>query len=134
MEKSEEKKSSYTSRLTSLFWWLPIGTVPEITVEELAKGLKRKRKIPQVLDVRTYKEWKEGHITGAVNIPLAELKPRIHDLPFKPNKVIAVICFSTTRSKPAVRLLMNHGYENAVQLAGGMRQWVRRGLAVEREV
>ena len=111
-----------------LFWWLPFGTAPEIAPQDLAKQMKRGGQRPQVLDVRTDQEWHQGHIIGAVHVPLSSLRDRIGGLSLDPARPVVAVCLSGHRSVPAVRLLNLHGYGAAVQLAGGMMAWRRSGL------
>ncbi len=111
-----------------LFWWLPFGTAPEIAPQDLAKLMKRVGKRPQILDVRTDQEWRQGHISGAVHVPLTDLRTRIGELSLDPSRPIVAVCLSGHRSVPAVRLLTLHGYGSAVQLAGGMMAWRHSGL------
>ncbi len=116
--------------LSRRFWWLPFGHVPELTAAELADELRNGRR-PQLLDVRTPHEFREGHIKGAVNVPIAQLSHRLDRLKLKPRRPVVAICLSGHRSVPAVRLLRAHGWEDIRQLAGGMRAWRREGLPEE---
>ncbi len=57
-----------------------------------------------ILDVRTQKEWDNGHIENSVHIPLNELKNRIDEV--KPlNKPIIACCQSGVRSAKATKFL-----------------------------
>ena len=104
-------------------WWLPFGSVPEVTAQELKREISRTNKRPQLLDVRTDREWRQGAIRGGVLVPISLLKRQIDGLPFDKSKPVVAICRSAHRSIPAVRLLRNAGYENVRQLKGGMTAW-----------
>lgn len=121
-------RTQQASLFLRLFWWLPFGTAPEIAPQELAKRLKRGGQRPQILDVRTDHEWGQGHIAGALHVPLSDLRDRIGGLSLDPARPLVAVCLSGHRSVPAVRLLMLHGYGGAVQLAGGMLAWRRANL------
>ena len=54
---------------------------------------------PLVLDVRQPEEFRSGHISGAVLIPLGELKQRLNELPR--NHDIVCVCASGSRSLSA---------------------------------
>jgi len=71
-----------------------------------------------LLDTRTVGEYARGHIEGFVNIPVDELRTRIHEL--DPGKPVYVICQSGLRSYIATRILTGHGFE-AYNFAGGFR-------------
>jgi len=111
-----------TDRLIKLFWWLPIGQVPEISAADLHKSLTAEN-TPQILDVRTATEWRHSHIPGAVNVSLKQLKKNLQSLELDTGRPIVAICLSAHRSIPAVRLLHAHGFTTAVQLQGGMLAW-----------
>lgn len=69
-----------------------------------------------LLDVRTEAEFRRGHIEGATNIPMDELRGRIGELP--KDKTILVGCLSGLRSYYACRILALSGYR-AMNLSGG---------------
>lgn len=74
-----------------------------------------------VLDVREVEEFAEGHIIGAINAPLSELKKgNRFDLDSAEDYV--VICRSGNRSKEASELLFNEGYA-VVNVSEGMSSW-----------
>jgi NADPH-dependent 2,4-dienoyl-CoA reductase/sulfur reductase-like enzyme/rhodanese-related sulfurtransferase len=70
-----------------------------------------------LLDVREPVELAVEHVPGAVNIPLAELRARLGELPR--DREILVICRSGQRAYYATRLLVQHGFK-ARNLSGGM--------------
>ena len=115
------------STINQLFWWLPFGKVPEILPTELAEKLNQPE-LPQLLDVRTHLEWSNGHLPGAINIPITELHSKIATLTFKKDQPVITICLSAHRSIPAVRLLRRNNFQQVVQLAGGMLAWRRYNL------
>lgn len=82
-----------------------------------------------VLDVRTPGEFRQGHIRGSENVPLAQLRRRIATLPH--GRAIVAVCATGHRSASATRALTRAGYE-AENLKGGMRAWLRQGLPVEK--
>jgi NADPH-dependent 2,4-dienoyl-CoA reductase/sulfur reductase-like enzyme/rhodanese-related sulfurtransferase len=70
-----------------------------------------------LLDVRNPPELAVEHVTGAVNIPLPELRARLGELPR--DREILVICRSAQRAYYATRILLQNGFK-ARTLAGGM--------------
>jgi rhodanese-related sulfurtransferase len=105
----------------NLPWWLPFGRAPEISAHELDELLKNGG--AQLIDVRTPVEFAVGHVAGARNVPLYSLRRALPSLGLAPGRSIVAICATAHRSLPAVRLLRAAGYENAVQLRGGMISW-----------
>lgn len=92
--------------------------INEVGVEELAKNSDW-----AILDVRTDKEWHEGHIKGALHIELARVPARLDELP--KDRPIAVICRSGQRSHKAAVFLQKHGYQ-ATNVKGGMIAWTEK--------
>ena len=110
----------------SLFWWLPFGSVPEITPADLKDSLGKGG--PLIVDVRTPGEFAGGHIQGASRMSIGQLKRALAAGAIEPGREVIAVCLSATRSIPAVRLLRQNGVPNARQLAGGMRAWIGAGL------
>lgn len=80
---------------------------------------------PTIIDVREPDEFAQGHVPGAVNIPLGQLPRRLQDVPS--DEAVYVICLSGGRSAQASALLAQQG-RDAVDVLGGMTQWRRNGL------
>lgn len=73
-----------------------------------------------LLDVRTTGEFAKGHIPGAVNIPVEELRDRLDELPAK--QPVATYCQVGQRGYLATRILLQHGID-ARNISGGYRLW-----------
>jgi rhodanese-related sulfurtransferase len=108
---------------------LPLGRasrVPTITAQEVARRLEQSDKTV-LLDVRTTHEYAhDGHIPGARLLPLASLVHRLNEIPR--DREIVCVCRSGNRSQGACEMLMARGYENVLNLEGGMIAWRRAGL------
>lgn len=72
-----------------------------------------------LLDVRSQKEFEKWSISGAINIPLRELRARLHELP--KDQPIYVYCRVGFRSYLAYRILIQKGFETVAMLAGGSK-------------
>jgi rhodanese-related sulfurtransferase len=110
----------------SNWWWLPIGRVPDIEALDLQARLNQHEPL-QVIDVRTTVEYQSGHIDGAINVPIDQLRATLPALDLDPARPVVAICATAHRSIPAVRLLKRAGYD-ARQLRGGMITWWRARL------
>ena len=75
----------------------------------------------RLVDVRTPGEFAGGHLPGAVNIPLDQLRARVGELKNEPKPVV-VYCASGMRSGQARRLLVGEGIAEVHDL-GGMNRW-----------
>lgn len=71
-----------------------------------------------LLDVRTKKEYEHEHADGFINIPVDDLRERLHEL--KADQPVYVMCQSGLRSYIAVRILAGNGYD-AWNFSGGYR-------------
>jgi rhodanese-related sulfurtransferase len=111
-----------TSILEKILWWLPFGSVPEIEAEELA-ALCDGETPPQLLDVRTRREWRQSRIPNARHVTLGSLRKPLADVGIDPERPVVAICLSAHRSIPAVRLLKFRGLSDVRQLKGGMKAW-----------
>ncbi len=77
-----------------------------------------------LLDVRTVKEYEDGHIEEALNIPLASIvEGPVGGLPQDRSKTIVTICGVGKRSLSALLLLKAQGYEKVKSSRGGMQLW-----------
>ncbi len=74
-----------------------------------------------LLDVRTREEFDLGTIEGSVNIPVDELRPRMHEVP--KDKKIIVFCGVGLRAYVACRILMQHDITEAYNLTGGYKTY-----------
>lgn len=98
---------------------------------DLKRALEEKRGSILVLDVRHREGFREGHISGAKNIPLEELESRLKELPKEAE--IVTYCWNLTcsLSTKAALLLSLKGF-HARELAGGIAQWQAADFAIER--
>jgi rhodanese-related sulfurtransferase len=79
-----------------------------------------------LVDVREVGEVNaSGVIPGAINIPLSEFASRVNELPA--DTTVVVYCNSGNRSRSAVNILNQNGYEQLLDL-GGVQQWRRAGM------
>lgn len=94
----------------------PIRRVSGLQARELMK------RHAMLLDVRSRQEFAGKHVETAYNIPLAELAKRLTEIPRE--HPVVVYCSSGIRSREAVHLLFNAGYD-AYHL-GAMDNWFRQ--------
>ena len=73
-----------------------------------------------LLDVRDPEEFEEGHIPGAVNLPLNEVRTRMGELPR--DREISIYCGVGQRGYYATRILLQNGYR-VKNLAGGIQTY-----------
>ena len=69
-----------------------------------------------IIDSREKEEYEEGHIKGALNIPLSEFRDRLDEIP--KDKPVYIHCLSSQRSYYMVRELNLRGFKNVVNISG----------------
>lgn len=75
-----------------------------------------------LIDVRTEQEFNAGHIPGAINIPVDELRHRLVEIPNA--EKIVLYCAVGQRGYLAYRILSQSGFSNIYNLSGGYSTWV----------
>ncbi len=83
-----------------------------------------------IIDVRGASEWAEGHVPGAIHIPLPELPDRMAELPDGP---LVLHCQGGSRSVIATSLLHAAGRTDVANMEGGYSAWSRAGLPTTTE-
>jgi NADPH-dependent 2,4-dienoyl-CoA reductase/sulfur reductase-like enzyme/rhodanese-related sulfurtransferase len=92
------------------------GDHPQVDVETILASPADER--PLLLDVRTPREFAEGHIPDAVNVPIDELRSRLGELPR--DRPIAAYCEVGQRGYLATRILMQNGFP-VLNVGGGFK-------------
>ena len=98
-------------------------------IDNISKGILKQWHLEEVdllprdgsvtlLDVRTVREYGNGHIEGFKNIPVDELRERLDEI--EKDKPVYVICQSGLRSYIGTRILEGNGYK-AYNFSGGFR-------------
>jgi phage shock protein E len=82
-----------------------------------------------ILDVREQDEWDAGHIPGAVFMPMGQVPDRLSEIP--KDKTVIVQCRSGNRSSQVTDFLVQQGFTNVHNMAGGIKAWQSAGLPVE---
>lgn len=94
------------------------GDHPQVDVETILAAPAIEQ--PFLLDARTPQEFASGHIPGAVNIPVDELRSRLGELPR--DRKIAAYCQVGQRGYLATRILLHAGF-SAENVGGGYKTY-----------
>lgn len=85
-----------------------------------------------VLDVRSADAFNEGHLPGALNIPLADLKGKFNTLP--KDKTLVTYCSSITCAlAPKAALQLAEAGFKVMEMYGGYSTWTSYGFPVEKK-
>jgi len=97
------------------------GLSAEITSAEARENVKQ-GKYDYIVDVRTKREWDEGHLENVINIPIgefvSELPQRIPDK----NARILFVCKKGIRASGVVTIAHKLGYNNVQAMIGNYRE------------
>jgi rhodanese-related sulfurtransferase len=91
--------------------------VKTVTEEEFRAGYRK----AQLIDVREPNEFEGGHILGARNIPMSQMKMRMKEL--RPDLPVYLYDQNGMRSARAAQFLHRKGYKDLTQLQGGFKKW-----------
>ncbi|RID89400.1 rhodanese-like domain-containing protein [Peribacillus asahii] len=98
-------------------WFRQKRAVTALTQEEFIAGYRK----VQLIDVREPNDFENGHILGARNIPLTQLKTRLVEI--RPDKPVYLYAQSEIVSGRAALLLKKKGYKELYHLKGGFKMW-----------
>ncbi len=84
----------------------------------------------QILDVREDSEYQSGHLQNSLHIPMDQLSERATQELDKTAPVL-VYCRSGNRSAVAAEILINLGFDQVINLDGGIVAWQSGGYAVQ---
>ena len=129
--------------MLSLAWVGLLVAVIVTTVKAAVSGVKNignqelsilvNRENAKVVDVRSKEEFKKGHIVDAINVPMADIKNNQLSAveKFKSSPII-LVCNTGMTSSQAAQLLAKQGFENLLNLKGGMGDWQAANLPVKK--
>ncbi len=104
------------------------GLSENIDCRDLSNALKNGA---QLIDVRSEKEYQNGHLDNSVNIPLDSIRTRLNEI--DKNREIIVYCQVGLRGYYAERILKQHGYK-VRNLSGGYKMAVAQMFDVSEYV
>jgi len=111
------------STAATLFCGSAIADVVEIKADELLGRAKKMDESFVIVDVRTPDEFAQGHVPGAVNIPVDQIGKRLSELQSAKQKDVVLYCRSGRRAGQAAEVLKTNGFNKLMHLEGDMPQW-----------
>ncbi len=122
-----EEHVADVNRLVTLFLASKDSLEP-VPAKELWQRVKQG--LVTVLDVRPSEEYAHGHIRGAINVPVTELKKRLHQIPAGQEVVAYCRGPYCLLAYEAVQVLRKKGIK-ARRLEDGYPEWKSAGLPVD---
>lgn len=101
------------------------NSVETIPINQFRQKVKSGRYT--IIDIRTPEEFNEGHIEGAINIDYykSSFKDKIAQL--DKDKKYLFYCRTGTRTSSALNLFKQLNFNEAYELQGGIKNWLRNG-------
>ncbi|MBV1879204.1 MAG: MBL fold metallo-hydrolase [Pseudomonadales bacterium] len=111
--------------------WAPVITTYSQILKISPEWVAAHRNEVTILDVRTRQELEEENatITGALHIPIKELRNRLNEVPN--DKPVMTICRSGKRSALAFTILQQDGRLKVANIDGGLLKWQQEGLPLD---
>ncbi|MSO94118.1 MAG: rhodanese-like domain-containing protein [Rhodospirillales bacterium] len=103
------------------------GQVEEVDPATVKEWLDKGKAV--LVDVREVPEYAQEHIAGALLVPLSEFDPQ--KIPQSPGKKVVMQCGVGQRSHQAAEYLIGQGYQDIVNMSGGIQAWKEAGLPTE---
>lgn len=99
------------------------SAVDEVDVPSAAAAMNDRN--VQIVDCRSEREWRSGHLKGSKLMPLGSIGNRMGELDME--RPVIVVCRSGHRSSAAARQLTAAGFTDVKSLKGGINAWSRSG-------
>ncbi|GAB5602648.1 rhodanese-like domain-containing protein [Thermus sp. FJN-A] len=105
----------------------PKGSYQNVGPEELYRALESGA---VVVDVRTPMEFAQGHVPGAINLPVEAIASWADQVP--KDRPVYLYCRSGNRSRQAAEYLKRKGHANLYNVEGGVLAIERAGYPLVR--
>lgn len=115
-----------------LVWPLIAGSMNAGTLNASGAVQLINREKAVVVDICEPAEFAAGHVTGAKNIPLADLEAKLPAMVKNKALPLILVCATGARSSRAVATAKKLGYEQAQSLGGGLKAWKDANLPLEK--
>ena len=120
-----------TTLLFSLFASAAFASeTPPISQQELLTALKAPNHNIVLLDVRSAKEYENGHLVDAINVSHNTVAEKLSQLSQYKNSTVVVHCRSGRRAAFAEDVLIKNGFNNIRHLTGDMNGWLDAKLPI----
>lgn len=103
-----------------------LGKIKQVTPIEF----KEQSKNQTMIDIRTPQEFAQGHIEGAININYFDKSFLEQVSKFDKTKPIYMYCRSGNRTSSASKKMQDLGFEEIIDLQGGIMNWSRNKLEI----
>jgi rhodanese-related sulfurtransferase len=118
----------YLILLSALFsFFSKSADIVDISPETLLSTPDTKRLI---LDVRSKREYDQGHVPGAILVPHNDIELHLAGLQSFKDKPVVVYCESGIRARKAMSVLQDAGFTQVQHLEGDMKDWRKKNREI----
>ncbi len=107
----------------ALLWFASTALAETIEFITPAQGQQKLKHGALLVDVRSQQEFDDGHLSGALNIPVSKVEERIAEFGKDKNREIVVYCRTGGRAAKAKKTLEQNGYTKVFN-GGGYKDWM----------
>ncbi len=94
---------------------------PALTPQQAIKIINKEDGM--FLDLRDTAEFRNGHIVGAINIPLIKLDSQLSQIEKYKNLPVVLVCKMGSQSGAGYKRLRSEGFQRVFKMAGGIFEW-----------
>ncbi len=114
--------------LLSVIVYLAYNQQPdEITAQQARQNVKE-GKYDFIVDVRTQKEWDEGHLPNTISIPIGNLVTELPERIPDKNARILFVCKKGIRASAVVVIAHKLGYKNVQSMVGNYKELIHQTI------
>ncbi len=116
---------------SGFFLLLPVmqsAAASGITPTEAVQYMNRDKAV--VVDVCSADEFAQGHVKGAIHVPLDQLESSLEKAVKNKSTPVIMVCAAGARSKRAQAVAQKLGYEKVHSLNGGLTAWKEANLPI----
>jgi rhodanese-related sulfurtransferase len=103
---------------------------PSVSPQEAIKLVNKENGV--FLDLRDAGDFKQGHITGALHIPVSKIDNRLAELEKYNSSPIVLVCKMGQQAGAVGKKLKAQGFDRVYKMAGGMMEWSNLQLPTTR--
>ncbi|MEE9492327.1 MAG: rhodanese-like domain-containing protein [Gammaproteobacteria bacterium] len=103
--------------------------IKEITSLQLKETLDNKPSGYRLIDIRSKAEMAQGVIPGAELVPMHLVPLKAEE--WRDDDTVVLYCRSGARSAQVCSFLQQQGFNNVVNMRGGIIDWVRQGMSID---
>jgi len=103
------------------------NSVPTISVADFKKLIDGQKEFFEIIDVRGQDEYDAGHLADAILAPRGKAEWIVPEKVTDPNATIYIYCKSGNRGALVTKALLDAGYTNVTNVAGGFTAWAKAG-------